>query len=101
MDVFNTFLCKVVVNIVNPIILLLSAAAFIYFLWGLVHLLIQLSQGEDAGESKQAMLWGIVGLAIVFGAYGIINLATGTADGIFGSSIGVFTGPHCAPPSGI
>jgi len=54
MAVLNSFLSKVVAEIINPIILLLGALAFIVF------------------------LWGIIGLVIIFGAYGIINLALGT-----------------------
>ena len=99
MTALNTFLCKVVVAIVNPIILLLAAAAFIYFLWGVTQVIIQKGQGEDATDAKSSMLWGIVGLAIIFGAYGIINIAIGSANGIFDAGIPVFTGTHCAAPT--
>ena len=99
MAALNIFLCKVVVAIVNPIILLLTAAAFIYFLWGVAKFIIDLGRGDEAaGDGKRGMLWGIIGLAIIFGAYGIINLAIASVNGI-GFSINPFTGPHCEAPS--
>lgn len=74
----NAFICRVVENIVNPIILLIAAAAFIYFLYGLMHFIQSASAGGDTKEGKNHMIWGIVGLAIIFGAYGIINFVIGT-----------------------
>ncbi len=74
----QAFLLRVVTEIVNPIILLLSAAAFIAFLWG-VFRFIQGAGDENArAEARTTILWGIVGLVIIFGAYGIINLALNT-----------------------
>ena len=74
----NTFLGKVVVQIINPLILLLSAAAFVVFLWGVFQFIRQAGDEGKRKEGKDAILWGIVGLVIIFGAYGIINLALGT-----------------------
>ena len=78
MVVLNQFLEKVVVQIINPIILLLAAAAFILFLWGVFELVLHAGDETKRKEGKQAILWGIIGLVIIFGAYGIINLALGT-----------------------
>ncbi|MEK7157367.1 MAG: hypothetical protein AAB709_02350 [Patescibacteria group bacterium] len=74
----NTFLAKVVTQIVNPIILLLAAAAFVAFLWGVFNFIAHAGDEGKRKEGKDAILWGIVGLVIIFGAYGIINLALGT-----------------------
>lgn len=78
MRVLNEFLEKVVVQIVNPIILLLSGAAFVLFLWGVFEFIAHAEDETKRKEGHQAMLWGIVGLVIIFGAYGIINIALGT-----------------------
>ncbi|HUQ30218.1 MAG TPA: hypothetical protein VM103_01720 [Candidatus Paceibacterota bacterium] len=77
---FYAFLGKVVDQIINPIILLLASAAFILFLWGVFEFI---RDAEDEGkreEGRRAMLWGLIGLVIIFGAYGIINLALATFD---------------------
>ena len=78
MRVLNEFLEKVVVQIVKPIILLLSGAAFVLFLWGVFEYVTHAEDETKRKEGHQAMLWGIIGLVIIFGAYGIINIALGT-----------------------
>ena len=78
MPVLNEFLQKVVVQIVNPIILLLIAGAFVVFLWGVFEFIRQAGDEGKREEGKSAILWGLIGLVIIFGAYGIINLALGT-----------------------
>lgn len=78
MPVLNEFLQKVVVQIVNPIILLLVAGAFVVFLWGVFEFIRQAGDEGKREEGKNAILWGLIGLVIMFGAYGIINLALGT-----------------------
>ena len=78
MAVLNTFLGKVIVQIINPIILLLAASAFVVFLWGVFQFIVH---GGDEGkreEGRSAIFWGLIGLVIIFGAYGIINVALGT-----------------------
>jgi hypothetical protein len=77
MSVLNSFLLKVVTQIINPIILLLSAGAFVVFLWGVFEFVVHAGDQAKRAESKKAILWGLVGLVIIFGAYGIINIALG------------------------
>lgn len=74
----DAFISKVVVQIVNPIILLLSAAAFVVFLWGLFQFVAHAGDETKRKEGKDAILWGLVGLVVIFGAYGIINVALHT-----------------------
>lgn len=75
MAALNDFLSKVVVEIINPIILLLAALAFVLFLWGVFALVRRAGDSEARAEGRQAILWGLVGLVVIFGAYGIINIA--------------------------
>ena len=83
MVVLNQFLGKVVVQIINPIILLLAATAFILFLWGVFEFIKGAGDEGKREEGKRAILWGIIGLVIIFGAYGIINIALGTFNAVF------------------
>lgn len=78
MSVLKAFLGKVVVQIVNPIILLLSAAAFVIFLWGVYQFVAHAGDETKRSEGKKSIMWGLIGLVIIFGAYGIINVATKT-----------------------
>ena len=72
----NTFITKVVEQIVNPLILLLSAVALVVFAWGLYKLVA--SAGEDKGreEGRRAILWGIIGF--VQQSLGISGTVTST-----------------------
>ena len=74
-DVVNKFLGKVVVQIINPIILLLAASAFVVFLWGVFEFIAHAGDEGKRAEGKSAIFWGLIGLVIIFGAYGIINVA--------------------------
>ncbi|HEY4504393.1 MAG TPA: hypothetical protein VJI73_01335 [Candidatus Paceibacterota bacterium] len=57
-------------GIVNPLLKLLLVVSVLYFLWGVVQFM---TNREDA-EKKKHMLWGTIGLVIVVGAFGIVNL---------------------------
>jgi hypothetical protein len=74
----NEFLANVVVQIINPVILLLAACAFVAFLWGVFEFIVHAEDETKRVEGRRAIFWGLVGLVIIFGAYGIINLALGT-----------------------
>ncbi len=74
----NAFLAKVVAQVVNPLILLLAASAFVVFLWGVFEFIVHAGDETKRAEGKSAIIWGLVGLVIIFGAYGIINIALGT-----------------------
>ena len=78
MSVLSSFLGKVVVQIVNPLILLLAAGAFVVFLWGVFEFIRNAGDEGKRQEGKSAIFWGIIGLVIIFGAYGIINIALAT-----------------------
>ncbi|MFA7216751.1 MAG: hypothetical protein WC095_02110 [Candidatus Paceibacterota bacterium] len=67
------FLNKVNSLILNPIIYLLFALSFVYFGYGVIRFL-----SLDAGDSKKvearnSMIWGIVGMVVMFSVYGLIR----------------------------
>src|SRR3990167_7760617 len=97
MPVLNEFLAKVVTEIINPIILLLAAVSFVLFIWGVFEFVAHAGDETKRTEGKRAITWGLVGLVIIFGAYGIINLALGT----FGLDTIQTTLPSDAPAAGL
>ncbi|MFA6408266.1 MAG: hypothetical protein WCW36_02210 [Candidatus Paceibacterota bacterium] len=74
----DVFLGRFITQIINPIILLLAASAFVVFLWGVFEFIAHAGDATKRKEGRDAILWGLVGLVIIFGAYGIINVALGT-----------------------
>lgn len=80
MSVLSRFLDNVVIEIINPIILLLSAAAFVVLVWGIFQFIYHAGDATKRAEGREAILWGFVGMVVIFGAYGIINVALDTFD---------------------
>lgn len=64
--------------VINPALLILAAAGFFFFVWGLVEFMFKLAQGADTKEGKQHMIWGVVGMVIMFSVIGIITLINNT-----------------------
>ena len=69
--------------LINPIIIVLFAIATLVFVYGLVEFIANKESEEGQTRGKQHMLWGIVGLCVMAGAYGIKQLLSS-----FLSSIG-------------
>jgi hypothetical protein len=74
----QTFFDNVKTNIVNPIITLLAVAAFVVFVWGVVDFIRSADDAEKRGTGQQHMIWGIIGLVIIFGANAIIGILKNT-----------------------
>jgi len=65
-----------------PIITLLSLAAFVIFVWGVVQFMANPENDEKRKIGQQHMLWGIIGLIIMFGANAIIALIRQTVGAV-------------------
>lgn len=77
----DEFFAGVYREIVNPLITVLALAAFLLFVWGVVQFLRESAMGgENKEEGKKHMVWGIVGLVIIFGAKAIINILQATVN---------------------
>ncbi len=75
---FNSLLQGIITQIVNPLIMLIASAAFVVLLWGIVLFVKNAGDSTKRAEAQRAILWGIVGLVVIFGTYGILNIATAT-----------------------
>jgi ABC-type phosphate transport system permease subunit len=64
--------------IVDPILLVIFAAGFFMFMWGLFQFMLNISRGEDTSTGKQHMIYGTAGMLIMVSAYGIIALLDNT-----------------------
>lgn len=79
-----TFLNKVDELVLNPIILLAFAVSFLYFVYGIVKFLSSDVADKTRKESQDAILYGIVGMIIMFSVFGLIRFTLGA----FGVSTG-------------
>ena len=62
----------VTTEILQPIVMLLFALATILFFWGVVEFLINRDNEEERDKGKRHMIWGIVGIVIMFSVNGIL-----------------------------
>lgn len=76
-------------NILNSLVPLLLALAVVYFVWGVVRFMI--ADAEEAKtKGKNQIIYGIIGLAVIIGLWGLVNLVTSTF-GLTDSSVNVPT----------
>lgn len=78
MNPFDTFITKVQDAILTPIITLLALGAFVVFIWGIVEFIASADNEEKRSTGQQHMIWGIIGLVIIFGANAIVSLLSAT-----------------------
>lgn len=75
----NQFLGRVNELILNPLIGLAFALAFAYFVYSIVkYLSLDVSDSKSRKEMQDAIMWGIVGMIIMFCVYGIIHFVLAT-----------------------
>ena len=62
---------------VNEIIGIIFALATVYFFWGVAEFVRAAGDQKKLEEGKKHMVWGIIGIVIMVGAWAIINLLGG------------------------
>jgi zinc transporter ZupT len=77
---FDSFLNKLNIEIVNPLIKLMFALAIVYFLWGVFEFLLNQTNEEKKTSGKSHMLWGVIGITIMMGVFTIINIILQTLE---------------------
>ena len=74
----DTVINRLIDQIVQPIVYLLFSVAFLVFIWGVFKMIKNSDSEEEREKGKKVMLWGGIGLLIMFGAYGILEIVKGT-----------------------
>lgn len=77
-EAYTRFIQNVEREILSPIITLVGLAAFIYFVWGVVVFIQNANNEEKRSEGQRHMIWGLVGMVVIFGANAIIAIIAGT-----------------------
>jgi uncharacterized membrane protein len=66
--------------IVNPLIVMLIAVAVVIFFWGVFEFVAGAGNEEKRDKGKRNMIWGLIGLFVMVGVFGIIQIILGTFD---------------------
>lgn len=61
-------------NTLNTVIMLLFVLVTLYFIWGVVKYVSAAGDEAKLKAGKQHMIWGIIGMAVMAGAWGIVNV---------------------------
>ena len=77
-DVSDALITKLGTYIIDPLLLVIFAAGFFMFMWGLFQFMLSSNNGEDTSTGKQHMIYGTIGMFIMVSVYGIISLLTST-----------------------
>lgn len=77
-DPIDAFIAAVLVNIVNPIITLLGVGAFLLMVYGIVVFIANGENEEKRATGQRHIIWGLLGMVIIFGANAIIALIAST-----------------------
>ena len=76
----NDFIGKVESQIIAPLITLLALIAFVVFIWGVVDYIRGADNDEKRATGQQHILWGFIGLVIIFGTTAIIAVLQSVAN---------------------
>lgn len=77
MDI-SRFLNGINTLIINPLIVLLFAVALLVFFFGIFQFVGSAGDGTKRDLGKKKILYGLIGMFIMFSAYGLIRLVLGT-----------------------
>ena len=95
-----------VYGIVNAVIVIAVALAFLFFFWGIATFLLNLSKGKSdvAQEAKNKLLWGIIAIFVLSSIWGLVFfLRTLFLSAPGSTQIGTFRlppGSESPPPGG-
>ncbi|MCX6751654.1 MAG: hypothetical protein NT161_02725 [Candidatus Nomurabacteria bacterium] len=78
---FQDLLIYVVCIINKSVIPLIIALALVMFIWGVVQYVINDQEEAKRAKGRQFMIWGIIGLTIMFAVWGLVKIL-GTTFGI-------------------
>lgn len=65
-------------NIVQPLIKLMFIVAVLVFVWGVVEMIMNAGNEEKRATGTRHIMWGLIGLFVMLGVYGILNLLVNT-----------------------
>jgi hypothetical protein len=82
----DTVMKRLAEHLLGPVEMVVFAAGFMLFMFGLVKYLWVLGDGGEQNEGKQHMLWGIIGMFLMISTWAVISLIDNTFG--FGATTG-------------
>ena len=77
----STFVGKVDMLIVNPLIILMFALALLYFLYGMFQFLANADDSEERALGRNRILWGVIGMFVMFAVFTMLHIIQNSLGG--------------------
>lgn len=74
----NVLLGKIATLILNPLIILGFVVATIFLFYGIVQMIWGAADGSDLQKNRKNVMYGVIGLFIMFSVYGILRIVLAT-----------------------
>jgi hypothetical protein len=74
----ETLLNKIAEFILNPLIILGFVIATAYLFYGIVQMIWGAADGADLEKNRKNVMYGIIGLFVMFSVYGVLRLILAT-----------------------
>jgi len=74
----HSLIDNIVTYIINPIIGVVFALGFAFFLFGIARYMFYAGNDTERAVGRQHIMWGLVGMFIMVAVAGIINIIRGT-----------------------
>lgn len=71
--------------VLNPLVILLFAGAFLVFLWGIFQFVYAGDDATAKEDGKRHLLYGVIGMTIMVAAYSIMEIIGATGRTLFGN----------------
>lgn len=71
---FDSLIASITTEIIEPLVLLLSTGAIIYFLWGVYDFIKGASSSGKREVGVNHMMWGIFGLVLTVSVNAVISI---------------------------
>lgn len=78
--VAKSLLEKIMSNAVTPFLYFMFALAIVIFLWGIMEFIYSSDDEKKKEDGKRHLVWGLVGMFIMFGVWGIIKIIQNFVD---------------------
>jgi len=75
---FADLINVIISSVVNPLIILVSSLALLYFLWGVSKYILHSGNEEKRGEGYQMMIYGVIALFVMVSVWGLVGVLSNT-----------------------
>jgi hypothetical protein len=65
-------------TIVGGLVPIVTTLAIVYFIWGVIEYITASGDAEKEKEGRGRIIYGLLGVLVIFSLYGIINLLQST-----------------------